>query len=421
MDEKARIIRTASQDPNNWKFGQQLALLYHSAFGRLLWDQRGLRHLILSPDSTMSLIPLATAVSHKQRFLIEDYVLTYVSSGRDLLRFGEDRPPARSGPVVLANPDYDAPGEPGKTIAAPVAKGALPKLSRLRFTPLPGTAEEAAAIRKILPQPVVELRAEASESAMLRLAGPKILHVATHGFFLSEDGSPQKGKKRGFELDTASDKPVDDGRRVRVVNPMFRSAIALAGANVRKGQDDDGILTAYEVSALDLSGTELVVLSACETGLGSLVAREGVQGLRRALVVAGAETQVMSLWQVDDNATRDLMVSYYDKLFHKGMGRGEAMREAQVEMLHTKGREHPFYWASFIVSGAWGPLTGLEPGAGESKKPALAGKAVVPPGGARGCGCVAAGQGPKERAAAALFVVFALLLTRRSRGARSIC
>jgi CHAT domain-containing protein len=139
-------------------------------------------------------------------------------------------------------------------------------------------------------------------------------------------------------------------------NPLLRSGLAFAGANTRSGGNgEDGILLALEASGLDLHGTRLVVLSACETGVGEVRAGDGVYGLRRALVLAGAESQVMSLWQVSDAATRDLMVAYYKGL-KSGGGRGDALRAVQLEMLRGTTRSHPFYWASFIQSGDWRPL-----------------------------------------------------------------
>ncbi len=135
---------------------------------------------------------------------------------------------------------------------------------------------------------------------------------------------------------------------------MLRSGLALAGAN-RK--DESGILTALEASGLNLWGTKLVVLSACDTGIGQVRNGEGVYGLRRALVLAGAETQMMSLWPVSDRSTRDLMVSYYRDLV-AGRGRGEALRRAQLQMLQSKSHAHPYYWASFIQTGEWSNLDG---------------------------------------------------------------
>jgi CHAT domain-containing protein len=139
-------------------------------------------------------------------------------------------------------------------------------------------------------------------------------------------------------------------------NPLLRSGIAMSGANVRQsGANDDGILTALEVAQLDLQGTELVVLSACDTGMGEVHNGEGVYGLRRALVIAGAQTQVTSLWKVSDEATRILMLNYYERLL-KGEGRSAALRNAQLAMLASSDFSDPYYWASFISIGNRTPL-----------------------------------------------------------------
>ena len=122
------------------------------------------------------------------------------------------------------------------------------------------------------------------------------------------------------------------------------------------GEGEDGVLTALEAAGLDLWGTQLVVLSACETGVGDVRNGEGVYGLRRALVLAGVESQVMSLWQVSDEATRDLMVAYYQRL-QAGEGRTEALRQVQLSMLHGPTWPHPFFWASFIQLGDWRALS----------------------------------------------------------------
>ena len=131
----------------------------------------------------------------------------------------------------------------------------------------------------------------------------------------------------------------------------------MAGANVRHGLHDDGILTALEASALNLRGTKLVTLSACDSGLGEVWNSEGVYGLRRAFVLAGSESLVMTLWAVSDASSRETMAAYYAGL-RAGLGRGDALRQAKLEMLKRTDRRHPFYWASFIQSGEWASLDG---------------------------------------------------------------
>jgi CHAT domain-containing protein len=137
---------------------------------------------------------------------------------------------------------------------------------------------------------------------------------------------------------------------------MLQSGLALAGANQRRlGDTGDGLLTAFEVANLDLHGTELVVLSACDTGLGRIANGDGVYGLRRALDIAGAESQVMSLWQVNDQATRDLMVDFYKRLI-SGEGRAASLRAVQLQLRGTRQYAHPYYWAAFVIAGNAGPL-----------------------------------------------------------------
>ena len=138
----------------------------------------------------------------------------------------------------------------------------------------------------------------------------------------------------------------------------------MAGANLNRSGSETGILTALEASNLDLWGTKLVTLSACDSGVGEILNGEGVYGLRRAFLLAGAESVVMSLWPVSDYATREMMTSYYKGL-RDGLGRSEALRQTELAMLKRKGRRHPFYWASFIESGEWANLEGQRGGANQ--------------------------------------------------------
>ncbi|MDI1483886.1 CHAT domain-containing tetratricopeptide repeat protein [Polyangium sp. y55x31] len=421
VEQKVGIIRSGLSDPGA-KFrdaGTQLALLHDVLFWQVSGELGGVKHVLLSPDAALALVPFGALIGRDNQYLISKYSFTYLSTGRDLLRLGAGGA-KRSAPLLVANPDYDAPGEAGATALPEVPKTALPTIARVKFTPLPGTAEEAQAIRALMPDPSVRLERVATETALKQVSSPRILHVATHGFFLGDDGTAGQGRTRGLELEVPPQNLPQvasevDGRKLPVPHPMFLSGIALAGANVRKGQADDGILTAYEASSLDLQGTELVVLSACETGRGEKAGSEGLRGLRRALVLAGSETQVMSLWQVDDEATRDLMTSYYQKLFREGKGRAEAMRESQIQMLQRPEYNHPYFWASFIVSGAWGPLEGVKPA-----KVEVPARGVVPPGGARGCGCEVAGTNEGTQAAGAgVLALVALAAARRIRVARA--
>ena len=311
----------------------------------------GLRRLLISPDGLLNVVPFAALVDEENRYLAEQYVISYLTSGRDLLRLQIPRK-SQTAPVVLADPTF---GEPA--FLAPDAGSSLPQnrldTSQMFFGPLPGVSGEVRALRTLLPGASFLTKDRATKAALMDVKGPRILHVATHGFFLrdveregDEPRSPTTGADQ-LRLATTTATYVD--------NPLLRSGLALAGANVGAGRSTDGVLTALEAADLDLWGTQLVVLSACDTGVGEIRNSEGVYGLRRAFVLAGSESQMMSLWPVSDAGTRDLIVGYYESLL-RGAGRSDALRLVQLKMLRSPARAHPYYWASFILSGQWASL-----------------------------------------------------------------
>jgi CHAT domain-containing protein/Tfp pilus assembly protein PilF len=318
-------------------------------------------HLLVSPDGTLNLIPFAALVDEQGRYMVERYSINYLTSGRDLLRLQVARE-SRSDPLVVAAPAFGEPevaraGEADAPKSRPQARAGTRQgvttatdLSSVYFPPLGGAAEEARAIKLRFPKATVLTGARATETSLKQAAAPQILHVSTHGFFLEDQPMKIEGTRGDGDLRAII-------ANVKIENPLLRSGLALAGANLRKSEGDDGVLTAMEAAGLNLWGTKLVVLSACDTGVGEVKTGEGVYGLRRALVLAGAETQVMSLWPVSDYVTRELMATYYDGL-KRGLGRGEALRQAQLKMLRRANRHHPFYWASFIQSGEWANLAG---------------------------------------------------------------
>ncbi|ASC70046.1 TPR repeat family protein [Halomicronema hongdechloris C2206] len=196
----------------------------------------------------------------------------------------------------------------------------------------------------------------ATENALKQVQAPRILHIATHGFFLEDHPISVAEERRGLSLAAADGLRALPRLTAPVENPLLRSGLALAGFNTRRSGDEDGVFTALEAANLNLFGTQLVVLSACDTGLGDIANGEGVYGLRRAFAIAGAESQLMSLWQVSDFGTQSLMARYYEKLM-AGMGRSEALRAVQLEMIREGGRySRPYYWAAFILAGDWRPL-----------------------------------------------------------------
>lgn len=335
----------------------------------------GIRRLWISPDRALHTVPFEALVDESDHYLVERYGMTYLGTGRDLLRPRSSNT-AMGTPFILANPTFARNPNPQESAAAVTRKVDFRKA---HFEPLPGTAAEAEGIRKALPNAAVVTGESATRDALLSLARPSILHIATHGFYLAQ---PKQGKTDGtrgaFDLEPAKAPAAESTS----ADPLLRSGLALAGAD-----GGTGILSALELASIDLSGTKLAVLSACETGLGDLMSGEGVFGLRRALVIAGAEAQVVSLWQVDDEATRTMMVEYYTKL-QSGGGRSEAMRATRLAMMRQSKTAHPFYWASFLVSGEARALDGSDMA---TTSVDLNTPPKVSPG-ARGCSCEMAGE-----------------------------
>jgi CHAT domain-containing protein len=323
------------------------------------------RRLLIAPDGMLNLIPFAAMVDERDRYLVERYAIGYLTSGRDLLRLQKSES-SKNAPLVVANPRFGraavvaqaGQNSPDSGNTAGDQEQARIDKTQTFFQALPGTKHEALAIKAVLPDAVVLMREEATEAALKKARAPRILHIATHGFFLNDRETPavETSGVSGDHRPGASDRGLGKWT-ARIENPLLRSGLVLAGVNEHHGGDDDGLLTAMEVASLDLWGTKLVVLSACDTGLGEVKNGEGVYGLRRALVLAGSETQVMSLWPVSDRATRSFMASYYKRLL-EGEGRGEALRQIELEMLKDTKLRHPYYWASFIQAGEWANLDG---------------------------------------------------------------
>jgi CHAT domain-containing protein len=197
-------------------------------------------------------------------------------------------------------------------------------------------------------KPILGVQARESVLARSTAMVPRILHIATHAFFLPDIPRPSV---KATEVWGEDNRPVSP----YFENPLLRSGIVFSGANRRSGEVEDGILTGLEIASLDLRGTELLVLSACDTGLGEVRNADGVYGLRRAFALAGVRSQVMSLWKVNDAATRPLMTEYYRKLL-AGAGRSEALRQVQLSMLRNPALRSPYFWASFVLEGDWKPL-----------------------------------------------------------------
>ncbi|WP_287734022.1 tetratricopeptide repeat protein [Microcystis sp. M095S1] len=318
IDDKLIYFRDNLADaetrlPQLQKSARQLDETLMQPIRQLLGDTKT---ILLSPDAGLNLIPFEALVDENNQYLVENYHITYLTSGRDLLRL-KDKFASQQSPLIVADPFYGKAGEK-------VALTRSIDLSEFTFPGLPGTEQEAKAIKNILPQATVLTGSQATENAVKQAKKPNILHIATHGFFKPE--------------------------RNVIENPLLRSGLVLAGVKIGQSAGDDGVLTALETTNLNLVGTKLVVLSACDTGKGDINIGQGVYGLRRALVIAGSESQLISLWKVSDDATKDLMVAYYGRL-QKGERRSEALRQIQLGMLKSEKQKHPFFWASFIPSG----------------------------------------------------------------------
>jgi CHAT domain-containing protein/tetratricopeptide (TPR) repeat protein len=377
------------------------------------------RRLLLAPDGDLNRLPFEVLPAGEGRRLIEDTEVSYVTVGRDLLTFAAGTRDTADPPLVLADPDFDSVEGPsgtnpirsngGQAIHILSRRSVDSDLDHHSFDRLPGSraeGEEVAALLGVVPV----TGTLASESRLKACRSPRVLHLATHGFFLGDQDLEEDRLK--YMLDSqpwmedailearlvAREATIEDivnlyggwvfilqpdliaglndldremasvrrltsqaGRlaELELENPLLRSGLALAGANAGlRGEAplhaEDGLLTAEDVTGLDLAGTELVVLSACETGLGGVRTGEGVFGLRRAFSLAGAKTLIISLWKVPDEPTRELMVNFYRRLL-AGCGRAQALREAQLSM--NARYPDPFYWGAFICQGDPSPLS----------------------------------------------------------------
>lgn len=335
--------------------------------------------IYIVPDSALHLLPFDAMIDENGNYMVQNYDLKLLSSSRDLVV--SPLPDAEGEFMILAGPDYDLADESVRTerVALKGKRSAVGQgirvashgLRSLSFEPLDGAELEGKTIKQVSDQftklegaeeegksikqvaaagdanAVMYLQAEAEEQRLRTIdKAPVMLHIATHGFFLQEE---ERLRKRLLSLNRGgvmSTPPPGD-------NPLLRAGLAFAGINANApflgelDTNNDGVLTAMEVLALNLAGTELVVLSACETGVGEIHAGEGVYGLRRAFQEAGVKSVVNSLWPVSDEGTRRLMTEFYTHLF-KGVPAREALKAAQLAMLESDWN-HPYYWAPFVL------------------------------------------------------------------------
>jgi CHAT domain-containing protein/tetratricopeptide (TPR) repeat protein len=319
--------------------------------------------VFIAPDGALNAVSFAALMDNDGRYLIEKYAIHYVMSGRDVLRFTGAGEVARGrGFLAFGDPDFDHSAgsrknagkksdghEPLMATYQPSGiSGIRSRMDSVQVLRLPATRREvkmaAESWRSRNAGPVrLFLGAEASEECFKQeCSGWRVIHVATHGFYIKESAGGV-----GATFDGSSS------------NPLLRSGLLLAGANARTSDRhrsrDDGFLTAEEVAQLNLTGTQLVVLSACVSGLGDLESGEGVYGLRRAFQMAGARTVISALWPVDDRSTAEFM----GQLFSAQLGETlpqtmQRIALSRLAALRRQGKsDHPFYWAAFVATGDW--------------------------------------------------------------------
>jgi CHAT domain-containing protein len=334
----------------------------------------GAKRVYVSPDGVLTTIPIGLMADSDGKLLMEKVQLRIVNSTKDLLL------PARlvqsKSALLVGNPKFDLSAAQQKTAIAELRGGAVGAgtqqtvqsaqisnagaaqtasrggdLKGGDLNPLPGTQVEVDTVDKLLKTASWQANEYTGELALkdtvTEARAPRLVHIATHGFFLSDEQLQANAAAEGTTANVNED-------------PMLRAGLFFAGADrVRQGAApeagvDDGVLTAYEASQLNLQGTELVVLSACETGLGKDLNIDGIFGLRRGLQEAGADALLMSMWSVPDKETQELMALFYQKWL-SGMEKPEALRQAQLEERETVkkryGKDLPFYWGAFVLVG----------------------------------------------------------------------
>jgi tetratricopeptide (TPR) repeat protein/CHAT domain-containing protein len=318
----------------------------------------------IAPDGDLNMISFGGLIDSDGFFLIEKVPIHYLSSGRELIRL--KRTAARgTGLLAVGDPDYDAPVSLRLALAAKnspefsvsmilntvvnlfdgCAKGSE------KVSALPGARRELELIvnewQQANDEPVTKfLSGEASEENLKRVcSGKRVLHIATHAYYAA---SVEKQILEPYISEVSV-----------VPNPLLRSGLYLAGANLQgagaeRPGAEDGILTAEEVAGLKLDGTQLVVLSACQTGMGEVVSGEGVYGLRCAFQKAGARTVISALWRVSDSATADLMGQLYRAQVNNLAVLMQQIAVRQIRQRREQGKsDHPFYWGGFVAIGDW--------------------------------------------------------------------
>ena len=336
-------------------------LLRVKAFDPLIEAFAGSQYLILALDAELGRLPFAALPTDDGKYLIDDYHFSYLQTGRDVLRFNTKTKSQLAKPLVIADPDLDLDLESAEVSTAWTDEGRGQQINSVyRLLSLPhleGTRGEGRKIAEMLGvRPW--LGESVLKSALRASLSPRILHMAAPSFFLPNPRftpGPLDLGMLGWEEHMGQGQTLYDESE----DLLLRSGIALAGANtwLKGGQlppeAEDGLLTAKDVSGLDLSSTNLVVLSACQTGAGSAHISASIAGLQRAFLFAGARTVVMNLSLVPDRQAVELMTDFYRHILD-GKPNVQALYEAQLNM---KSRyPHPANWSTFICYGDLSPL-----------------------------------------------------------------
>jgi len=323
----------------------------------------GTKTWFISPDGELNRIPFAAlSMPTGDELLVEAVQLRLLTTGRELLDLAKssDSDQAAQKPLVVANPNFDHSKQSlGSSSSRSIASKDSNQqrsgdLESLQWLQLPGTEKEGNAITQLIDAQLL-MGEKATALAVQQQETPKVLHLASHAYYLADQEQGDSNEQRS-QQQLGNSSPGD--KSLQAENPLLRSGIVLAGANQPEANSkDDGYLTALEVAKLDWQGTEMVVISACESGKGDIQAGDGVYGLKRAIAVAGARSSLLSLWKVDDAATAAFMQSFYQRL-KAGEGRADALAATQKEFRNhpIAGWRHPYVWAAFQLSGDWRPV-----------------------------------------------------------------
>lgn len=322
----------------------------------MLPSTNSIPHIYLAPDSTLNLLPFDALRDDNGQYLIRNWNISYLTSGRQL---GEVIPATRSGATgiyIFADPMNNVDSEQCSAISPEVMpqklNGARAKITRSgslsgTYEVLPFAKLEAVSVSRILKGSELCSGPAATERKLKSIHSPKLLHLATHGYYVDPEKLPGEG--RGSSLKKAQYR-------------FLRSGLILSEFG-KQGPIEDGVLTSLEIALLDLNKTDLVVLSACDSGVGDSTPGDSMAGMRSAFHLAGAKALVSSLWSVNDESGREIMTDFYSELTGRVNGSketsteyraktiSESLRQAKLTWLDSHNDEQPFYWAPFVLEG----------------------------------------------------------------------